>query len=594
MSKKVIKKIPYGISDYEKIVRDNCYYVDKTGFIEPLEKAGDYLFFIRPRRFGKSLFLSVLQGYYDVRFKDRFDELFKGTYIHDHPTAERGNYLVLPFNFSAVDPDIRRVETSFLYYVKEQADLFIYAYAGQLGIRYEENEEFIKQLESPPDVLRYLIKLCKKSSRKIYILIDEYDNFANTILSIHGEYEYEKLTHGDSFFRAFFNVLKEGTGGMGAPISRLLLTGVSPVTLDDVTSGFNIGKNISIDPNFNSMLGFSETDVIQVIEHYRAAGLIQHETAHLLEIMKQWYNNYIFSKKTKNTLFNSDMVLYFIDEYSRYSGIPDDLIDRNVRIDYGKLRHLIITDREDKKSVNGNFSKLRQIIEDGRIVSKLEKGFPAEKIILPQNFISLLFYFGLLTIEGEKEGELVLTIPNETVKRLYYDYISEGYDETGTFSMDLYRYDRLMHAMGYKGEWQPLFEYIAGLMRESIGLRDLITGEKSIQAFLNVYLGLSNLYIIHVEREFNRGYADLMLAPFKIRYKGIEYSYILEIKYIKKEGRKEIPPKEIEAKIKEAEEQLKKYSLDAKLKKMIDQTVLVKLALIFSGSELLHIVEVKD
>jgi hypothetical protein len=590
MNETRVKKIPYGLSDYEKIVRENYYYIDKTMYLKAIEETGNYLFFIRPRRFGKTLFLSVMETYYDILKKDRFDLFYAGTHIHQNPTGEKNKYLILKFNFSAVDPYSQRIETSFLNNVQTMAGSFLHKYTDYLlSPAREELRNKLGQMSSAADILLGITNLCRDSNRQLYIIIDEYDNFANTILSTSGSRSYKDLTHGEGFFRSFFNVLKEGTSGSGAPISRLFITGVSPVTLDDVTSGFNIGKNITIDPDFNEMLGFTNTDVTQMIEYYRENGLMAHPTDYLLGIMSAWYNSYVFSKKSKSTLFNADMVLYFIDQSLGRDDLPDELIDHNVRIDYGKLRHLIVIDSAVGTMTNGNFSRLKQIIEEDEIESDLVTGFPVDKLIDTKNFLSLLFYFGLLTIKEVKHEEPVLCIPNETARRLYYDYIKEAYEETETFSLDLYEYGRLMRGMAYQGEWKPLFVYIAQRMKESMNLRDLITGEKSIQAFLSVYLGLSQRYILHTEKEMNQGFADIVMEPFTARYKEVKYSYILEIKYLKK-GEK---GKSLEAKLKEAEEQLKKYTLDKKFKKTIGKTNLVKLVLVFCGTELKYIDEAK-
>jgi hypothetical protein len=375
---------------------------------------------------------------------------------------------------------------------------------------------------------------------------------------------------------------------MEAPFTRLFLTGVSPVTLDDVTSGFNIGKNISLWPNFNRMLGFTTDDVIEMIEYYRSNGMIDYPTDYLLEIMTQWYGNYLFSIDDDVRLFNSDMVLYFIDNYLNRRKLPDNLIDRNVRIDYGKLRHLIIVEKGKNKTFNGNFQRLKEIIEKGETAAELQEGFPLEELVDENNFISLLFYFGLLSIVRSELNEQVLEIPNETIRRLYYDYIKRGYEDTGIFSLNLSMYSRLMKEMASRGKWKPFLDYITGLMGESMGLRDLVTGEKSIQAFLNVYLGLSDLYIIHSEKEMNKGFADIVMEPFLARYPGVKYSYIMEIKYIKpKKGQKPDPVKIDQLKA-EAEKQLKKYGADGKFKKNLEKTTLIKLMLIFSGHRLVH------
>jgi hypothetical protein len=585
-----IKKITYGISDYDLLRRDNYYYVDKTKYISLIENMGRYLFFIRPRRFGKSLFLAVLQGYYDVQFKEDFDVLYKGTWIHTNPTAERGSYLFLSFNFSEVDPGRDKIDASFLNHIKKHALSFITEYWDCLGKDREYLVEQIKASYSGADILSLIIQSCKDSRLKLYIIIDEYDNFANTILAASGKYAYKKLTRGEGFFRSFFNILKAGTTGMKAPITRLFITGVSPVTLDDVTSGFNIGTNVTLEPSLNRMLGFTREDVIEIINYYRANGVINHPTEYIMEIMTEWYGNYRFSWKDDVHMYNPDMILYFINKYFMGHGIPDELIDTNVRFDYGKLRHFIILDNKQTKTTNGNFSKLKEIMEKGEISAAISPGFPLEEMMNADNFKSLLFYFGLLTIKGLERDHVRLVIPNETIKRLYYDYIKQAYRETGVFNLDLSKYSELMTNLGYDGQWEPLFNYICDLLRQSMSLRDLITGEKSVQAFLNVYLGLSNLFIIHAEKELNKGYADIVMEPFLAVYEGIKYSYILEIKYIKPEGRRKKPAPGVIEKLKsEAQEQLLDYSIDEKFRKSMEKTQVIKLVLIFYGSDLVYI-----
>jgi hypothetical protein len=593
MRNKKIKRIPYGVANYELLVQQNSYYVDKTTFLPMVEEAGNYLFFIRPRRFGKSLFLSVMEAYYDVYYKDRFQEFFQDTWIYHHPTEEKGSYLVLSLNFSVVEPHQDKMETSFTNHVRAETVDFIRKYSDYLSSnkKMDYYSNIIEESSSAPDILSNLLVLCKGAHRKLYVLIDEYDNFANTILSTVGEDAYWDLTHGPGFFRSFFNGLKKGTTGTGAPVTRSFITGVSPVTMDDVTSGYNIGKNVSIEPAFNRILGFTTEDVIDMIEYYRSKGLIQHPTDYLMNIMTQWYGNYLFSKKDNVRMFNSDMVLYFIDHYMSGKDLPDDLIDWNVRIDYGKLRHLIMVDRDKTKppTPNGNFSKLKEIIEEGSTISNIVKGFPLENLTDAENFKSLLFYLGLLAIQGPEKDKLRLQIPNETVKRLYYKYIEAAYRETGVFNLDLDKYGSLMTEMAYDGKWRPLLEFITHRMKQSMSLRDLITGEKSIQAFLNVYLGLSDLFIIHVEREMNKGYADIIMEPFLARYEGIKYAYILEIKYITAGEGKKIDAGKIRQLKSEAEQQLQNYCIDEKFKKTMEKTNIIKIALIFSGHELIDI-----
>jgi len=585
-----LKDIPYGIADFKDFRIKNLYYIDKTRFIRNIEKKGSFLFFIRPRRFGKSLFLSMMEYYYDIDRKDRFDFLFKGTDIHGNPTKEKNKYPVLKFNFSAITPGNGLLYGSFLNYIQKTAKTFINKYNKYLDIDMKKAEADFYSQKSASDVMITLLDYLANKEQKLYVIIDEYDNFANTILSDSGEEEYRAITHGEGFLRSFFNVIKAGTTGSDTPISRLFMTGVSPIMLDDVTSGFNIATNISLDDDINEIMGFNITEVEALIEYYRQTGKIRHSTSELMDIMGQWYNHYRFSLDSECEVFNTILVLYFLREYLKKSRIPDQLIDYNARIDYMKLRYLIISDKKGTLKANGNFSQLRQIMENDCLHAAIIDRFPIAKLASPANFISLLYYFGLLTITGsDEEHKAILKIPNEAIKRLFYDYFKETYEDTGLLTIDLSRYEAAMTEMAFNGKWKPLIAYLVDQMEKSMGVRDLITGEKAIQAFLNVYLGLSALYLVYSERELEKGYADLVLEPFLAQYPGLKYSYLIEIKYIKPQGKKkELTPGQIETIKEEAERQLDKYSLDEKFRKSIGQTTLKKLVLIFSGYRMVH------
>ncbi|MDQ1354126.1 MAG: hypothetical protein QG657_4435 [Acidobacteriota bacterium] len=582
------KQIPYGMTDYKLVRRGNYYYLDKTPYIKEIEHFGRYLFFIRPRRFGKSFFLSLLESYYDVYYKDQLEELFSGTWIYAHPTPERSQYLVLSFNFSQMELVKEKLETSFINYTKRIALSFLRKYADLLLKDVDFTKKNIEESLSPADILSTVIGFCKDSHRDLYVIVDEYDNFANTLLTTSGSSAYLEITRGKGFLRSFFNVLKGGTTGTDAPIKRLFITGVSPITMDDVTSGFNIGEQISLLPQFNQMLGFTRQDVEDMLDYYTAAGLLPPNHNDLLELIDFWYGNYLFSEDDHVTMYNTDMVLYFMTNYLPGHKIPRDLIDHNVRIDYGKLRHLIVVDNDKTyPTTNGNFSKLKQILETGEILSNIVKGFPIDEVTDTTNFNSLLFYFGLLTINGTMLDQLRLVIPNETVKRLYYDYILKANRETGAFSMNMGAYSELMRGMAFRGEWEPLLTYIINLMGETMALRDFITGEKSLQAFLNVYLGLSDLYLVHGEKELNMGYADLFMEPFVARYPEVTYAYLIEIKYVPAD--KKVSRKKLNQLKKEAETQLNQYSLDKKFQKVLAKSTLTRLMVIFSGHQPLYL-----
>ncbi|MDQ1354060.1 MAG: hypothetical protein QG657_4369 [Acidobacteriota bacterium] len=586
-----LKQNPYGVSDFNDFRESNLYYVDKTRYIRDIEKKGKFLFFIRPRRFGKSLFLSTLEAYYDIATKDRFDYFFKGTDIHKNPTEKRNSYMILKLNFSRIDSGNTQVEEAFLENIKNAVGYFTRKYGAMLGIDVEKAlHRFYSSKNSAAALIDAFLYYFMDQKQKIYVIIDEYDNFANTILATSGEQAFIDITHGEGFFRSFFNVLKSGTSDTDAPISRLFMTGVSPITLDDVTSGFNIATNISLDPDLNEMLGFNPGEVETMIEYYRQTGKIRHSTSELMEIMSRWYNHYRFSRDSDTEVFNTVQVLYFIQQYLIISKIPIDLIDRNARIDYNKLRHLIIVDNKGTPHTNGNFSKLQQIMETGQVITNIRAGFPILELIKPENFHSLLFYFGLLTIKGTSPTQqAVLSIPNEFVKRLFYDFIKDTYEDTKLFSMDMTRYSNLLEDFAISGKWEPFIVYIAGRMEASLGIRDLIDREKALQVFWNVYLGLNSLYIVYSEKELNQGFCDLVMAPMLLQYPAIRYSYLIELKYLKPPANEtEIPQEKIQQLKEIAQQQLSRYSLDEKFQKTIGQTTLKKLVLIFCGNRMIY------
>ncbi|MGE5340858.1 MAG: AAA family ATPase [Candidatus Omnitrophota bacterium] len=584
------KHIPYGVSDFSDFRESNLYYVDKTRYIRIIEQKGKFLFLIRPRRFGKSLFLSTLEAYYDITRKDRFDYFFNGTDIHQNPTDKRNSYLVLKFNFSRVDASSETVEDAFLKHIKTTSLAFVRKYKRYLDVNINEIKSEFNSAKSASSIMDILLNYCSGKKQKLYVIIDEYDNFANTILSNSGENAYRAMTRGEGFFRAFFNVLKGGTSDADAPIARLFMTGVSPITLDDVTSGFNIASNISLNSDLNPLMGFTGTEVETMIDYYRKTGKIHHATDELLGIMGQWYNHYRFSIHAKEEVFNTTNVLYFLKEYLVDSQVPINLIDTNSSIDYAKLRHLIIIDKRGKAETNGNFSRLQSLIETGSVNANIQPGFSIHKLIEPENFYSLLFYFGLLTIRGTTlTQQAILSIPNEFVKHLYYDFIAETLDETLSFSLETKMYSNLYEDCAIDGKWKPLIEYIAGRMESSLGLRDLMSSEKAHQVFWNAYLGLSQLYHVYSERELNQGFCDLVMEPYLLQFPAIKYSYLIEFKYIKPTDYEKKDGKEIlQRLINEAKIQLDQYSLDETFTKAIGKTTLKKITLIFSGNRMVY------
>ena len=349
------RPILYGVADYAEIRKANAWFLDRTAKIRDLE-ATRYAVFLRPRRFGKSLLLSILGYYYDVAFKDRFDELFDGTDIGANPTDEHGRYLALYFDFSSVSKEPCKIQGDFDFYVSLRCDTFARDYASMLP------DGLPERILSAPDCLKKLnviVSGLRSSIDKLYIFIDEYDNFTNTILAESGVNAYNELCHGDGFFKQFFTLLKTATSGTNAPVTRLFITGVSPVTMDDVTSGFNIGSNISLDPVFADFTGFRHDDLRAITDYYAEHCGFDPEKAYNTAI--RWYDNYRFGDFGAPQLANTTIVLAFFSCLWRTKRFPKELIDSNIRTDYAKLRHLVTIDRR----LNGNFHVLENLLAGG-------------------------------------------------------------------------------------------------------------------------------------------------------------------------------------------------------------------------------------
>lgn len=578
MPKKSHKRIPYGVADYGRMRRDNAYFVDKTHFIPVVENAPYYLFFIRPRRFGKSLWLSVLQHYYDVNLKDQFETLFRDTYIGNNPTDERNSYLILFLNFSTINPDSGYVQSSFEDTGRAAVENFLRRYKHFFPHEAQQN---ILHSENTAACLRRIFYYTKELDLKIYLLIDEYDNFANTILTTEGESAYRTLTHGGGFYRFFFNLLKGATTGDMAGLTRLFITGVSPITMDDVTSGFNIGSHISQDNQFNEMVGFTEPETREMLAYYHDVGKLQLDINESMTVMKSWYNNYRFSKNAQTDLFNSDMVLHFIQQAVVEQSIPERLIDHNVRIDYEKLRHLVTVD----KQLNGNFSELHSVIETGEVNSNIALSFPLERLAERENFISLLYYFGLLTFDGEKEGAPLLRIPNRTVQEFMYGYLREGLRDADVFRINMRELSTRIRGMAYRGEWQSVFTFLTEEIQKQTAVRDFLQGEKVVQTFLLAYLNILDYFLIWSEQNLADGFADFYLEPFLARYKDINYGYLIEVEYIQRGNFSE---KILQDKIDEAEAQLQRYAHDARIQELSNEVTIKNLILVYCGWELIY------
>lgn len=572
-----LPKLPYGVGDYVRIRESNMLYVDKTQFIAQLADYGQYLFFLRPRRSGKSLMISTMMAYYDQNFAQRFESLFAQTWIGQNPTPEKNAYLVLSFNFAEVRPEPQDVEASFEQYLVIVLRDFVKRYTEVF------DEEFSKELQDfnkAPAMLSSLFKYCSRKQHKLCILIDEYDNFTNTILTTYGKDAYHRITHGSGFFRSFFNSLKGGTSMADSPVARMFITGVSPVTMDDVTSGFNIGIQISQYPELQSVAGFTQSEVKHLVTENRTAETLGLNLDQVLGLLEEWYGGYRFTRRSQDFVYNPDMILYFLNATKSYQSLPDDLTDQNVRIDFGKLRHLLLADSK----LNGNFNILKSIMEEGSIASEIVTGFPIEQLKTRHNFVSLLYYFGLITHSNQQSLEPSLVPPNRTIKGLIWKQIRDAYEVSDAFHMDVYVIEQSLNAMATRGDFKPFFDHFSKALSTQTGIRDYIDGEKFLQGFLLAYLNTRTYYRTFSEKELNKGYCDLVLEPFLEAYPIIKFGYLIELKFIK---RKDSTKALLEEKINAGKAQLAQYKQDPWLlqHKSISWRALL---LVFHGWELIY------
>ncbi|MCC8119426.1 MAG: ATP-binding protein [Bacteroidales bacterium] len=562
-----MKQLPYGISDFKRIRRDDLYYVDKTMYLPLLEEENSYLLMIRPRRFGKSLFLSMMEAYYDVNMKDRFQELFGGLWIGKNPTRLANKFQVMRFDFSRARGSIDNLESKFNEYCSRQLNRFIEKYK-------EFYDDFtyrqVLEAKSAESKLNIIEGYAHDMELSLYLIIDEYDNFTNNVLASHGSEVFGNLTHTDGFYRNFFKLFK----GM---FERIFMIGISPVTLDDLTSGYNIDWNISNLPDFNSMLGFEEKDVRQMLAYYKDCGRVDGEIDDIIADMKPWYDNYCFSLKKhgRETVYNCDMALYYMSPLLKTGLPPEDMIDKNIKTDFSKLQMLINLDHGIRRETR--ISAIEQIANEGFIDMKLKTSFPAMELLQEDNFLSLVYYYGLLTIDGGEYPISHMVIPNECVRQQYWNFMINMYENVHPIAKKPIEKD--YRSMVYNGEWRPVIEKIGEAFKELSSVRDTIGGEHNVQGFFKAWLGVCDYALLCPEMELNYGYNDFVLVPLRSHYPNATHCYIFELKY----ARKDASEKEVADKYDEAEAQIETYAASPRLLRAIDGCTLHGITILFRG-----------
>ena len=529
-------KMPYGISNYEKIVNDGYYYVDKTMYIEKLENLPETnIMFLRPRKFGKTLFTSVLENYYDKNKKESFEKLYGNTYIGKNPTKLKNSYCILRFNFSGIDTSTEEATIrGFKKEVASSIEVFINRYNLEFHVNKEDEAE---------NILDNLFKsfYIQKPQDKIYVIIDEYDHFANELLGFNPE-QFRGLVSKNGKVRKWYEILKKGTETV---VDRIFITGVAPITLDSLTSGFNIGTDITQDEEFNEMIGFTEEELKEILKNQEIS---LKEQEKIIPIMKENYDGYKFCLKAKNQIYNSNMCLYFLSRYIRLGEIPDKLIDTNIASDYSKIGKML-----DLCKGENRLEILRKTVQGEPIVNTIVEKFNPAIEFTENDMISMLYYLGYLTISGELVGIPELTIPNKVMKEIYADYFMQMMDKEAEFRIDNNANQEILIQLAKEGRIDKIVE-ILKIYLNNLSNRDLIKfDEKYIKLIFYCIAMNIKAYSTKSEMEVNRNYPDILLVP-RDSSKGYK-AVMVEFKYIKKG---EVA--KLEDKQKEAKEQIERYS----------------------------------
>lgn len=481
-------------------------------------------------------------------------------------------------DFSRIGGNVDNIEKNFQIYCSRTLDAFVYKYKED----YPQNiSDEVFATDYYYDKLQIILNWSANANIPMYLIIDEYDNFTNNILNENGEGVYHAITHANGFYRDLFKCFKGN-------FERIFLTGVSPVTLDDLTSGFNIGMNISTSANFDKMLGFSTNDVREMFSYYQSVGELpkDKDIEEMIEEIKPWYDNYCFSPKClddSNRVFNSDMVLYYLYNYISSGEPPKEMVDPNTKTDYNKLLKLISID----KNQGTKDSVLMDVAQKGEIKATISSSFSAlEMLTDPDVFPSLLFYYGMLTIKGSYGSQLILGIPNNNVRKQYYGYLQKNY--SNRCNINLTKLTSGFNDMALNGEWRETLQYMAEQYATLSSFRDCIEGERNIQGFFLAYLNLNSFYLTAPELELNHGYCDFFLLPDMTHYKSA-HSYILEIKYLPKGMHTD---DQAEKQWQEAVEQIENYAQAPRVQALRQGTKLHKIVMQFMGWKMTRMEEV--
>jgi len=511
------KRILYANANYEEIVAENGYFVDKTHYIAKLETVKNSVF-LRPRRFGKSLWCRILECYYSIRQKDDFERLFGHTYIGKNPTPLKNSFFVLHLDFSVVNPigNAADIGKSFNQVCNSKMDVML----GHNAAWFDENIVSDTKESASANLRNILDHIDKHDLPRLYVIIDEYDNFANQLIVSRKDGLYRELTGDDSFLKTFFKTLKEGrkTGA----VADVFITGVLPVTMDDLASGFNIANFITLKAEFENMLGFTQTEVDSLLDEvYRDYEIDPCTRSEVNDLIRNHYNGYHFVNPSGEAVYNSTILMYFLQDFTCYKQIPKHLTDLNLRTDISWVRRLTGSDPQYSEAFVNQLT-IHNVIryDESFLVTKFDMSQFFDKSYFPVSF----FYLGMLT----RQDEFYLRLPNLNMRKIFVEYFNELHRiDVST------KYAEMMQGFVNTPNLPQLFADYWKLYVSQ--LPEAIFQQVNENFYRTTFFELCSRYLsrwftFNVERSYPQGRSDLeFVGKFHEKFAGLRI--VIEFKY---------------------------------------------------------------
>ncbi len=515
--------IGYAQADFKTLITDKKLYIDRTAFIQTMEnESNTNLIFVRPRRFGKSLWLSILYYYYGVEHKDKFDALFGHLAIGKNPTPSRNSYLVLQMQFSGID-----VSTDATTYQGFRANVLtgILTCLGTYSDYFsKEDITEIKTLNTPADMIQRFFQLytSKNIPYPIYILIDEYDQFANELVGLDTD-RFQATIGGSGFVRKYYEMIKSAANQ--GIVKRFFATGVSPLTVDAMTSGFNITSSLSLELDFHDLMGFKQAEVIDILTK---VGANADNLSTIMADLKDWYNGYLFHPAAAERLYNSDMIMYFASHYEKRQQYPRKMLDANIATDYTKVKKIFSIQQRETEFI----PLLKALTTEGVLSAEVTEFFNLEKEFSEYDIVSLLFYMGWITITSENDGLYNFQMPNRVIRELYYNYFIDIVERETGLNRKAPQIQNALSELARNNDFHPFLALIKALIDKDLSLRDAQGfDERHLKMLMIPYLSLSASHYVVSEPEWEKSYIDVLLL--KRPNVTTKYNFVIELKYVK-------------------------------------------------------------